>query len=46
MQITPTIDNFSVPRYNQLSEERNWIIHITVQPELIADLPTNDSNYN
>lgn len=40
MQIIPTIGNFCVPSYNQqaLSEERNWIIHITVQPELIADL--------
>lgn len=48
MQDGATMGDFSVLSCNQhrLAEERNWIIHITVQTKLIADLWQNDSNYN
>lgn len=48
MQIITTMSNFRVLYYNQQgrSQERNWIIHITVQPKLIADLRKNESNDN
>lgn len=48
MQIVTTKANFHVLYNNQQvgNEERNWIMHITVQLTLIADLQKNESNYN